>query len=80
MNMFLTYDVDLHQQTSSTVTKESTSLKEFKPMGKVERFFNRDQNFSITWFSTVKDYYNFYISQQVKILEAFAEKAKQQKE
>jgi hypothetical protein len=28
---------------------------------KIERFFNTDQNFSIAWFPTLKDYYNYYL-------------------
>ncbi|TNV80554.1 hypothetical protein FGO68_gene2308 [Halteria grandinella] len=60
INMFLTYDMDLHKRQSNPADKEQSSQI------KIERFYNTEQNFSIAWFPTLKDYYNYYLETQIK--------------
>ena len=52
--MFLTYDMEMHQKQRKDQKEEDSGLK-------VERFYNKDQNFSITWWPSLKDYYNHYV-------------------
>jgi hypothetical protein len=54
INMFLTYDMEMHQKQRKDQKEEDAGLK-------VERFYNKDQNFSITWWPSLKDYYNHYV-------------------
>ena len=54
INMFLTYDMKMHQKQRKDQKEEDAGLK-------VERFYNKDQNFSITWWPSLKDYYNHYV-------------------
>ncbi len=54
MNIFLTYDMDLHKKQRNEKKEDDGGLK-------VERFFNKDQNFSIAWWPSLKDYYNGYV-------------------
>ncbi|CDW71486.1 UNKNOWN [Stylonychia lemnae] len=50
--MFLTYDLELHK-----ISKESEMP--------IERFFNKDQNFSIAWYPTLKNYHRMYLEKQI---------------
>ncbi len=58
MNMFLTYDMDLHNKQRPK--KDDKSNQDDGGL-KIERFFNRDQNFSISWYPSLKEYYNAYV-------------------
>jgi len=56
INMFLSYDVQLHQRQRAP-TEDSKAQGEIR----IERFFNKDQNFSISWFPSLQDYQTFYM-------------------
>jgi hypothetical protein len=57
--MFLTYDMELHnkQRPKNNDPKNQDDTGGLK----IERFFNKDQNFSIAWYPSLKDYYNAYV-------------------
>ena len=57
--MFLTYDMDLHNKQRSK--NNDPNNQEDTGGLKIERFYNKDQNFSIAWYPSLKDYYNAYV-------------------
>ena len=63
IQMFLTYDMETHKREAK---KEEGDKK-------IERFFNRDQNFSITWYPSVKEYYNAYVQGQIENIKKITE-------
>lgn len=54
LNMFLIYDLDLHEKSKNPENNMT-----------IERFLNRDQNFSISWYPSLKSYYNMYLEDQI---------------
>ena len=50
--MFMTYDYE----TAQIAKKDENAPN-------IERFYNKDQNFSISWYPSLKDYYNKYLFQ-----------------
>jgi len=47
--------------------------------GEIDRFFNKDLNFSISWFPSLKDYYNHYLKNRLDIVDALTNKGKKDK-
>ncbi len=58
MDMFFTYDMELHNQQRNQKDEKN---QENEGQLKIERFYNKDQNFSISWYPSLKDYYNAYV-------------------
>lgn len=72
---------DLKSSTNSTPTK---SKKKQRPQlggldqnkSDVDRFFNKDENISITWYSSLKEYYNAYLMERLEIVDKITEGGK----
>lgn len=56
--MFLTYDMEMHERQRKAGNEDKNNSS--GPIT-IERFFNKDQNFSIAWYPSLKDYYNYYM-------------------
>ena len=71
LNIFLTYDMELHQKQRNDKKEDDGGLK-------IERFYNKDQNFSIAWWPSLKDYYNGYVQNQIDNIKNIAESKEEQ--
>ena len=66
MNVFLTYDLQRIKGPSQTDNKAKKQADY-----KVERFFNKESNFSISWYQDVRSLYNHTIEKQVNAIEQY---------
>ena len=66
MNIFLTYDLQMIKGPSSPDNKAKKQA-DFK----VERFYNKDANFSISWYQDVRSLYNHTIERQVQAIDEY---------
>lgn len=55
MNIFLTYIIPDKDQQKAAIEK-------------VEKFKNKDQNFEICWYPSLKSYYNEYLHSRLELL------------
>ena len=58
-DIFLTYDLEKPEDLQSAGPIE------------IERFYNKDHNFSIGWYPDLKSLYNIKLHNQLKALESF---------
>lgn len=68
--MFLSYDYKNTDQNTSNYVKGQGRDKGDKGKGKekfqkykFDKFVNKDHNFSISWFSSLSDYYNWFLDE-----------------
>ena len=61
MGIFMTYDI---KKTKNPQKDDQEELQ-------VERFFNKETNFSISWYSDIRSLYNLELQNQVSKVEAF---------
>lgn len=70
----MSYDIKDEENKSKKKTKRSSGGKrptfDFDDAkSDIDRFFNKDQNFSITWYSSLKDYYNDYLKDRLALVD-----------
>jgi len=63
MEIFLSFDIP---------DKKEDDSNEAKPIK--DRFTNKDQNFSITWYSSFNDYYNEYLQDRLELMNMLTNK------
>ena len=66
MNIFLSYDL---QRVKGPAQPDNKAKKQADYQ--VERFFNKEQNFSISWYQDVRSLYNHSIEKQVDAIQAY---------
>lgn len=70
LQIFLQFEVP---KTKETDDKSLTSEPE------IDKFLNKDQNFSISWYSSFADYYNGYLSGRLELMNALTNDGKKKK-
>ena len=66
MGIYLTYDL---QKLKGPSQPDNKAKKQ--PDYQVERFFNKDVNFSISWYQDVRSLYNHTIEKQVDAIQKY---------
>ena len=79
--IFLSYDIRSDDNKSKKKTKRAgegrrPSFDFDQPKCDIDRFFNQDQNFSITWYSSLKDYYNDYLKDRLALVDKITDRGK----
>ena len=79
--IFLSYDIRSDENKSKKKAKRSSDGKrpsfDFdEPKQDIDRFFNKDQNFSITWYSSLKEYYNDYLKDRLALVDKITDRGK----
>lgn len=64
MEIFLSYEIPAKKENENENT-----IKLIK-----DRFTNKDQNFSITWYSSFNDYYNEYLQDRLELMNLLTNK------
>ena len=47
-----------------------------EPEAEIDKFYNKDSNFSITWYSSLAQYYNIYLQDRLRIMNKLTNKGK----
>ena len=73
--IFLSYDIPKEggEETLSQMPGD------FSQGGEVDRFFNKDHNFSITWYSSTGEFYNKLSAERLEAMKSLQGKSKRQR-
>lgn len=79
--IFLSYDIKSDENKNKKKAKRSGGGKrptfDFdEPKRDIDRFFNKEQNFSITWYSSLKDYHNDYLKDRLALVNKITDHGK----
>lgn len=79
--IFMSYDIKGSGDGEAGNTKGKKKIRQqYRGFGEqksdVDRFYNKDQNVSITWYSSLKEYYNEYLMERLKIVDEITDHGK----
>ena len=80
--IFMSYDIKGNGEEDGSNNKGNKKKMRQQQRGlgeskqEVDRFFNKDQNVSIAWYSSLKEYYNDYLIERLKIVDEITDHGK----
>jgi hypothetical protein len=72
LQIFLSYEI-LEKKKEDSKSPDMPGMEE---QGEVDRFHNKEQNFSITWYNSLNEYYNYYLEKRLDVMKNVTNKGK----